>query len=234
MEKSNLQLGFSFALNGRSDLKVEKSYFELVREELSFYGMDSAGVKELLAFIMGSKANSSICQKLALLPLDRLLSMGAIELQQIGVSASVATRLEATFQLFSKLKNTPKKSSERLNSPGDVVKELAFIVNEEQEHLVVLLLGTKNNIKKTVVVSKGTINNSIVHPREVFKLAIRESAYAIIIGHNHPTGDPTPSPEDIEVTRKLSEVGKTIGIELLDHIIVGSKGYKSLKEMGVI
>lgn len=235
MKKGNAKIGFSFALDGRYDLKVEKSYFELVREELSFYGLDSAGVKELLALIMGTKAESSLCQELALLPLDRLLSMSAIELQQMGVSASVATRLEAIFQLFKKLKNTPKrKSGERISSPGEVAKELAFIVNEEQEHLVVLLLDTKSNIKKTVVVSKGTINSSLVHPREVFKIAIRESAYSIIIGHNHPTGDPTPSPEDIEVTRVLSEVGKTIGIELLDHIIVGSKGYKSLKEMGVI
>lgn len=234
MGKTNTQIGFGFALDASYDLKVKRSYFELVREELSFYGMDNAGVKELLAMIMGTKAESSLCQELALLPLDRLLSMSAIELQQLGVSTSVAARLEATFQLFKKLKNAPKrKSGECVNSPKEVAEELAFIVNEEQEHLVVLLLDTKNNIKKTVVVSKGTINSSLVHPREVFKIAIRESASSIIIGHNHPTGDPTPSREDIEVTKRLSDVGKTIGIDLLDHIIVGSKGYRSLKEAGL-
>ena len=235
MGNSNSQIGFNFADKGLScRIKGAKSYFELVREELSFYGMDRAGVKELLALIIGTKAESSLCQELALLPLDRLLSMSAIELRQLGVTASVATRLEATFQLFKKLRYTPKrKSGECISSPREVAQELAFIVNEEQEHLVVLLLDTKNNIKKMTVVSKGTINSSLVHPREVFKIAIRESASSIIIGHNHPTGDPTPSREDIEVTKRLSEVGKTIGIELLDHIIVGSKGYRSIKEMGL-
>lgn len=235
MENSNLQIGFNFASNGLNcRIKGAKSYFELVREELTFYGMDRAGVKELLALIIGTKAESILCQELALLSLDRLLSMSAIELQQLGVTASVATRLEATFQLFKKLKNTSKrKSGECVSSPKEVAQELAFIANEEQEHLVVLILDTKNNIKKTVVATKGTINSSMVHPREVFKIAIRESASSIIIGHNHPSGDTTPSREDIEVTKRLSEVGKTIGIELLDHVIVGSKGYRSLKEMGI-
>ncbi|HZK53003.1 MAG TPA: DNA repair protein RadC [Desulfosporosinus sp.] len=235
MGKSNTQIGFGFALDASYDIKPKRSYFELVREELSFYGMDSAGVKDLLAIITGSRAESNICQELALLPLERLLTMSAVELQQLGVTGSAATRLEATFRLLKKLKNAPEgKKGSCVNTSCEVAKELAFIVNEEQEHLVVLLLDTKNNLKKTVVVSKGTINRSLVHPREVFKIAIRESACSIILGHNHPTGDPTPSNEDIEVTRRLSEVGKTIGIELLDHIIVGSKGYKSLKEMGVI
>ena len=233
MKKNNSQIDFSFAQDGfNGGTKGAKSYFELVKEELSLYGLDNAGVKELLALIVGSRANSSICQELALLSLDRLLSMSEIEFRQRGVSASVATRLEATFQLFKKLKNTPK-SSERVNSPSEVAQVLSFITNEEQEHLVVLLLDTKNNIKKKVVVSKGTINSSMVHPREVFKIAIRESANAIIIAHNHPTGDPTPSQEDIEVTKRLSDVGKTIGIDLLDHIIVGSRGYRSLREMGI-
>ena len=109
MGNSNSQIGFKFADKGLNcGIKDAKSYFELVREELSFYGMDSAGVKELLALIIGTKAESSLCQELALLPLDRLLSMSAIELRQLGVTASVATRLEATFQLFKKLK-TPQK-----------------------------------------------------------------------------------------------------------------------------
>ena len=235
MRNNNTQIGFGFDLDSNYDQKVKrKNYFESVREEISFYGMDRAGVKELLAIIMGGKAESSLCQDLALLPVDRLLSMSEIELQQLGVTASVSIRLEATFQLFKKLKNTSNRG-EQVNDPSDVAKAFSFIANEEQEHLVVLLLDTKNFIKKTVVASKGTLNSSMIHPREVFKIAIRESANAIIIGHNHPTGDPTPSREDIEVTKRLSEVGKTIGIELLDHIIVGSSGrYKSLREMGVI
>ena len=235
MEKSNTQIGFDFALDASNDLKTKRNYFELVREELSFYGIDSAGVKELLAIIIGSKADSNLCQELALLPLGRLLSMSAVELQQLGVSARVALRLEATFQLFKKLRNIPEsKTNNCVNSPKEVAQNLSFIANEEQEHLVVLLLDTKNNIKKTVVVSKGTINSSLVHPREVFKIAIRESANAIIIAHNHPTGDLTPSRQDIEVTKRLCEVGQTVDIGVLDHVIVGSKGYCSLKEEGLI
>ena len=168
------------------------------------------------------------------LPLERLLTMSAVELQQLGVTVSAATRLEATFQLCKKLKNVPSDDKrEVLTQPSKAAKELDFIANEEQEHLVVLLLDTKIQLKKKVIVTKGTINRSLAHPREVFKIAIRENAFAIIVGHNHPTGDTTPSIDDIELTKRLSKAGETLGIELLDHIIVGPRGYKSLKEQGI-
>lgn len=229
MEQIN-QIDFGF-VDGY--IQGKRNYFEQVKEELAVYGMDSVGVKELLAIIMGSKADSNTCHELALLPLVRLLAMTTKELQQLGMAPNVATRLEATFQLFRKLKTDPVLNNKRVDNPSDAAEALAFIGGEEQEHLAVLLLDTKNNIKKTVVVSKGTINSSLVHPREVFKPAIRESAHSIVIGHNHPSGNPTPSREDIEVTKRISKAGEHLGIELLDHIIVCPKGYKSLKEMGL-
>ncbi|KHF28037.1 hypothetical protein LR68_03097 [Anoxybacillus sp. BCO1] len=103
-----------------------------------------------------------------------------------------------------------------------------------QEHFVVLYLNTKNQVmhKKTVFI--GSLNASIVHPREVYKEAIKRSAASIICIHNHPSGDPTPSREDIEVTRRLVECGRLVGIELLDHLIIGDKTYVSLKEKGYV
>ena len=218
-----------------NDVNLKKSYFSLVKEELAIYGLNNVGVKELLAVIMGTTADSGICQQLALLPLARLLSMSSNELQILGATASVAVRLEATFQLFTKLKaQNSCDGGVCVKSPSDAVNSLSFIVNEEQEHFVVLLLNTKNQIKKTVVVTKGIIDSSLAHAREVFKIAIRENAKYIILGHNHPSGDPTPSSVDIDITWQMCEAGRTVGIEVLDHIIVGTNGYKSLKEMGVV
>lgn len=210
-----------------------RTYYMLVQEETRFYGMENAGIKELLALIIGSKADLAYCQELASMPVTRLLSLSAKELQKLGATQSAALRLEAAFKLTKKFQiaSMPKGT---INSPRDAAEALAFIANEEEENLAVLLLDTKNHIKKALVVSKGTINSSVVHPREVFKAAIRESANAIVVGHNHPSGDPTPSREDIEVSKRLSEVGETVGIQLLDHVIVGSSSYRSLKEMGIL
>src|SRR5690625_6845157 len=104
----------------------------------------------------------------------------------------------------------------------------------KQEHFVVLFLPTKNQVihRKTIFI--GSLNSSIVHPREVFREAVRRSAASIICIHNHPSGDPTPSQEDIHVTRRLVESGKIVGIEVLDHLIIGNRKFVSLKEKGYL
>jgi DNA repair protein RadC len=115
----------------------------------------------------------------------------------------------------------------------DVLKE--FIGDSDREVLSVLTLDTKNKITSITAASVGSLNSSIVHPREVFKTAILGNASSIIIGHNHPSGDPTPSKEDISITLRLKECGKILGIELLDHIIIGNdNNYISLKEKGFL
>ncbi len=96
-----------------------------------------------------------------------------------------------------------------------------------------MTLNTKNNITGINVVSIGSLNSSLVHPREVFKAAILGNAAAIILAHNHPSGDPSPSPEDLEITRRLVEAGKILGIEVLDHVIIGDR-WESLKERGSV
>jgi DNA repair protein RadC len=105
---------------------------------------------------------------------------------------------------------------------------------EKREHFVALLLDTKNGVLRTKTVSIGDLSSSIVTPREVFKEAIRHSAASLIVAHNHPSGDPTPSPDDAAVTRRLQEAGELLGIELLDHIVLGDQRFVSLKEKGMM
>jgi DNA repair protein RadC len=122
----------------------------------------------------------------------------------------------------------------RIGSPQDVFSAVhRFLENVDREYFMTLILNTKNNVVGANVTSIGTLNSSLVHPREVFKPAILANAAAIICVHTHPSGDPTPSPEDMEITRRLVEAGKILGIEVLDHVVIGS-GWVSLKERGIL
>lgn len=127
------------------------------------------------------------------------------------------------------------KYGNQLSGP-DVAADILtnFIGDSDREILALLSLDVKNKINAISVISVGTLNSSLVHPREVFKIAILSNAASIIIGHNHPSGDSTPSQEDINLTKRIKESGKILGIELLDHIIVGDNNYTSLHESGEI
>ncbi|KLU62321.1 hypothetical protein CEB3_c13650 [Peptococcaceae bacterium CEB3] len=216
----------------KSTLISRKNYYTQVQEETAIYGMDNVGVKELVALIVGSKADFDFCQKLADMPITRLFSLGTRELQNLGATPGTAVKLEAAFRLAKKVQKA-STHTDTIDSPAAAARALSFIANEEQEHFVVLLLDTKNQVIKSEIVTKGTLNSSLAHPREVFKVAIRENAKSIIIGHNHPSGDTTPSQNDVAATTMLYEAGKTVGIELLDSMIVSSQGYVSLKEKGL-
>ena len=125
----------------------------------------------------------------------------------------------------------------KISNPDQVYKAITAITSvegEAQEVFGVLILNIKNKIVAVHEISRGTLNSSMVHPREVFKPAVLHNAAAIICFHNHPSGDTEPSREDIETTKRLVEAGKIMGIEVLDHIIVGDDGYVSLKERGVM
>lgn len=123
----------------------------------------------------------------------------------------------------------------KISSPGDAA-ELGrrFLDDADREQLLVCCLDTKNQPVALNVVSIGSLNSSIVHPREVFKAAILSNAASIIVFHNHPSGDPSPSSEDISITNRLKECGKIIGIDLIDHIIIGNERHYSLKERGIL
>ncbi|MCL6477324.1 MAG: DNA repair protein RadC [Peptococcaceae bacterium] len=122
-----------------------------------------------------------------------------------------------------------------VNNP-DIAAQIVmnFLDGADREYFVVLLLSTKNKVNGIHVVSVGTLDNSLVHPREVFKAALLSNASSVILAHNHPTGDPTPSREDIDISRRLVEAGKILGIGVLDHIVVGDRCYVSLNNKGII
>lgn len=151
-----------------------------------------------------------------------------------GIGPVKAVELLASFELGRRvMKSSHERTTIRL--PRDVANlMLPEMKHLTQEHFVCLFLNTKNHVigKQTIFV--GSLDASIVHPREVFKEAIRRSSASIICLHNHPSGDPTPSREDIAVTRTLQEAGDLIGITLLDHVIIGDDSYVSLKEQGYI
>lgn len=126
-------------------------------------------------------------------------------------------------------------SNRKIASPSDAADLLRpFLQDSDREMLIVCCLDTKNEPTFINVASIGTLNSSLVHPREVFKAAILGNAASIIIAHNHPSGDTTPSSEDINITTRLKEAGKIIGIDVLDHIVIGFNNYISLKEKGIL
>lgn len=135
-------------------------------------------------------------------------------------------------QLFDSLKELEGKDV--IKGPGDVACLCADLNDEQREHFVMLLLNTKNEVIKKSTISIGSLNSSLVHPREVFKEAIKYSAASVILIHNHPSGSTSPSEQDINITNRLADGGKILGIRVLDHIIVGKNGYTSMKEQKLI
>jgi DNA repair protein RadC len=151
-----------------------------------------------------------------------------------GVGSRLASRLAAARELAGRLRIQEKRAPRLyLTGPEDVadmfMREMATL---DREHFRAVLLNTKNMILGVRTISIGSLNASIVHAREVFKAAVAESAQAIVLVHNHPSGLPEPSSEDLVVTERLAEAGRILGIEILDHIVLGSQGFVSLKEMG--
>src|SRR5262249_44563421 len=142
-------------------------------------------------------------------------------------------RLEACVELGRRLAYGRPVRRRRVDGPVDVAALLMPALRDaDREHFVAVLLSTKNQVLDVVTVSVGSLSASIVHPREVWKPAIQASAAAVIVAHNHPTGVPTPSPEDVELPRRLAASGELVGIRLLDHVILGDGSYESLKEGG--
>ncbi len=212
------------------------------RERLIKDGPHSLSTQELLAIVLRTGTKNEpvlqICNQL-LLKFDglRFLMNASIEeLSNIkGIGEVKAVQLLAAFELGKRINRLQFDDRYRIKGPEDcanfMMDEMRFL---EQEHFICLYLNTKNQIIARETIFKGSLNASIVHPREVFKEALRRSSSSIICLHNHPSGDPTPSREDIEVTKRLVECGKIIGIEILDHIIIGEHKYVSLKEKGYV
>jgi DNA repair protein RadC len=148
-----------------------------------------------------------------------------------GFGRAGARRLAAAFELARRLQGLRRAPRQSVRSPSRVLRLLEDEVRgSEQERFFVLLLDGKHALRRIELVSLGTLTTSLVHPREVFRPAVRSAAAALVCAHNHPSGDPEPSAEDVEVTRRLLEAGKLLGIPLLDHVVLGEGRYVSLRE----
>lgn len=167
-------------------------------------------------------------------PLARLAMLDPETLRERGMDPFEATRCLAWFELGKKAASPRAYEKPLVDDPGAVAALLADLKDERQEHFVVLLLDAQNRVTRRSDVHKGTLTSAPVGAREVFREAIREGASSVIVAHNHPSGDPTPSPEDIDVTRGLVQIGAMLDIPVLDHVIVGSEGYVSMKRKGLM
>lgn len=194
---------------------------------------------ELLGLVIKEKNNEMISDNLVdkFSSLDNLLINTSVEeLKTIkGLGYKRIEQIKAIAEIARRLYSKSNIKNYRISTPSDIAN---YIMNDlkflTQEHFVVISLNTKNVILNSKTIFIGTLNSSLVHPREIFLQAIKSSAHSIIVCHNHPSGDPNPSSEDISITTRLKECGKIIGIDLLDHIIIGNDKYISLKERGVI
>jgi DNA repair protein RadC len=216
------------------------------RERLERSGPGSLSNQELLAIILstGSTADGKkyTAIDLATELLRRFESLKGIaqadivELQKIsGIGRAKACQVMSAFELGKRVAIFSGNTKPVIRQPTDVFEyfstQMSLLIREE---FLVVVLDTKNRLIKYEFISKGTLNASIVHPRDVFRIAIIHSAAAIILLHNHPSGDPAPSQEDIDLTRRLVEAGKLMGINVLDHLIIGGAKFTSMKEMKLL
>jgi DNA repair protein RadC len=213
---------------------------ERPRERMLQYGAEALSHAELLAILLRTGTVSESAVRLAGRILSEsgglrsLVDMSKDQLTQIkGIGDAKALQIIAGIELGRRLAKSTHSERVTIRSPKDIAdlmsEDLRYL---QKEHFVCLFLNTKNHLLAQETLSMGSLNASIVHPREVFRAAIKRSSASIVCVHNHPSGDPTPSPEDIQLTHRLVEAGSIIGIEVLDHVIIGDQRFISLKEQG--
>ncbi len=214
---------------------------ERPRERLQNHGAEALSSQELLALILGRgvKGESVMVTAQRLLSaFGNIKNISEASLQELsaikGIGLAKAAQLKAAFEL-SRRKEDHETEQIQVRSHKDAIKIVRQrLKGKKKEHFLILCLDTRNNLIRTAKISTGTLNASLVHPREVFKEAIQSLASSIILVHNHPSGNPEPPDADIEITKRILETGKNIGIDVLDHIIVADKDSFSFKERGII
>lgn len=212
------------------------------RERIIKWGPEGLTNSELLAVVLGTGLrDENVVQMSTRLisefkGLDKVLEAGIGELRQVkGIGYAKAAKLIALSELINRYRSHTSKEKIRISSPEIVFNLFGEKMRSlKQEIVKILVLNTKKEILYESDVSKGTNNSSLIHPREIFTEAIRNGGDSIIVIHNHPSGDPKESKNDINVTTRLKECGKLLGIELVDHIIIGDREYISLKEKGLV
>jgi len=215
---------------------------ERPRERLQKFGIEALSAQEILALILGRGVSGESVMVTAQRLLSRFGSLKGIagasveELSQVkGIGVAKASQIKAAFELANRVEGYSEAGNKPLvKTPEDVVGLVrGRLKGKKKEHFLALLLDTRNQLIKVAEISVGSLDSSLVHPREVFKEAISATAASVIFAHNHPSGDPTASEDDIRLTKRLAEVGEIVGIDVLDHIIINDKNYLSLKREGL-
>ena len=210
------------------------------REKLVAKGAENLKDSELLAILLRTgKAGKNVIeiasQILTKHSKKRLLQMTYQDLVKIdGIDSAKATTLLAAFELSKRALEVNDTNLPTINNAKDAVAQLADLRDLKKEHLVALYINARNKLIHRDLVSVGTLNANLVHPREVFEPAIARASAQVIVAHNHPSGDPEPSEDDLVITKKLVDGGKLLGIEVIDHIIITKTGYLSFKDKKLI
>ncbi|HTK81534.1 MAG TPA: DNA repair protein RadC [Bacteroidota bacterium] len=215
---------------------------ERPREKLVNHGSGALSDAELLAIILRTGAGRATAVDLAKVllsefeSLQRLASCSFQDFKDFhGLGQAKTAAIISAFELGRRAASLHRLGKFQIRTPEDVVKKFQPLMRDlQQEKFNVLLLDSANNLIRGVEITSGILNSSLVHPREVFKPAIKEPAASVILLHNHPSGNPEPSTEDIQVTRQIAEAGKIIGIPVHDHIIITASSYTSFAERGLL
>lgn len=211
------------------------------RERLLRVGAQAVSTTELLAIIMRTGVGGENVLRLAERLLTKFKNLPGISRASVaelttvkGIGPAKAVEIKAALEVGRRLMAAAPEERIRITSPGDaanlLMSEMSFL---EQEHLRIILLDTRNRVLHTPTIYIGSLNTSVVRVGELFRAAIKENAAALIVAHNHPSGDPSPSPEDVRVTRNIVKAGKLLDIEVLDHVVIGHHRFVSLKERGL-
>ncbi len=211
------------------------------RERLIQIGAEALSTAELLAIVLRSGLPGENVLRLAerlLIQFENLPGLARATVTELteanGIGPAKAAEIKAALEIGRRLVASSPEERPRVTTPDDAFhllkSEMMFL---EQEHLRLILLDTRNRVLRTPTLYVGSLNTSVVRVGELFRAAIRENAAAFIVAHNHPSGDPAPSPEDINVTRQIVQAGKLLDIGVLDHIIIGSGRFVSLKQRGL-
>ena len=214
---------------------------ERPRERLQHYGAGALSTAELIAILLRSGVAGESVLHLAERLLARyggltgLAQASFAELcQEKGIGPAKVTQIKAALELGRRLLVASPQERPQVRSPADAANLLMLEMSLlAQEQMRVILLDSKNRVLAIPTIYQGSLNTSLVRVGELFREAIRQNCAAIIVVHNHPSGDPTPSPEDVLVTKQIVEAGKLLDIEVLDHLVIGRQRYVSLKERGL-